>query len=240
MIDYYLKYLKYKTKYLNLKGGEEIGKGKFGLVFRPPLICDPIKEEYQSIDYVGKIMSEEDAEKELINSNKVRELDPTGEWSITTEYRSIYHEEQTDGDYKKIYKKSYPVQLISKFGGETIKKIIKWDEEKPKELDISKIPFFIQLVKQTIPIIKNLNKIYAHDDLHLDNIMYNFKDGKLRLIDFGELKSIENRCDFIEFYYSIKQVLFNVKKGETFTEWLKIKPTNCKEYEEAILSLPDL
>jgi serine/threonine protein kinase len=242
MIDYYLKYLKYKSKYLKLKGGEEIGKGKFGLVFRPPLICQPIKEVYQSSDYVGKIMTEEDAEKELINSNKVRELDPTCEWSITTEYKSFYQEEQTDSDYKKDYNTKYPVQLISKFGGETIKKIIKWNEEKPKELDISKIPLFIQLVKQAVPIIKDLNKTYAHNDLHLDNIMYDVKDGKIRLIDFGELTPINDKCDFEEFYYSIKSVIYVVKNnfGETFIEWLKNKPTNCKEFEEAILSLPVL
>ena len=105
MIDYYLKYLKYKSKYLSLKGGEEIGRGKFGLVFRPPLISQPIKEIYQSNDYVGKIMVEENAEKELIKSNKVRELDPTCEWSITIEYKSIYQEEQTEVDFKKEYKK---------------------------------------------------------------------------------------------------------------------------------------
>ena len=242
MIDYYLKYLKYKAKYLKLKGGEEIGRGQFGLVFRPPLISDPIKEEYQNIDYVGKIMTDDAAEKELINSNKVRELDPKGEWSITTEYKSIYQEEQRDVDYKKTYKDLYPVQLISKFGGETLKKIIKWDEENLKELDKSKIPLFIQLVKQTIPIVKKLNEKYAHNDLHLDNIMYNEKDGKVRLIDFGELKLISGRCDFEELFYSIKTVIFTSREnfGETFTEWLKIKPTNCKEFEESILSLPVL
>jgi serine/threonine protein kinase len=242
MIDYYLKYLKYKSKYLNLKGGEEIGRGKFGLVFRPPLICQPIKEIYQSSDYVGKIMTEEDAEKEFIKSNKVRELDPTCEWSITIEHKSIYQEEQTEVDYKKEFIKKYPIQLISKFGGESIKKIIKWNEEKPKELDISKIPLFILLVKQTVPIIKNLNKLYAHNDLHLDNIMYDVKDAKLRLIDFGELSDIKDKCDFEEFFYSIKLVIYalNNKFGTTFTEWLNIKPTNCKEFEEAILSLPNL
>jgi len=257
MVSYYLKYLKYKSKYLNLlnvlKGGEEIGRGLFGIVFRPPLHCEPRKEEFENDKYVGKIMTAEEAEKELINSNIVRGLDPSGEWSITVASICNFNKKQPqEPDFEKnkfqIEKDNFTIQLISKFGGKTIKKLISWNEDEPLKLDVSKIPLFIKLVKESVKAIDALNAGgYCHDDIHLDNIMYNEEDKKVRLIDFGKLKvKDESNQDFQLFFDDIKQVLRSnlVKKHEDFSKkfnkYTSTYPNTEQECKDAILSLPDL
>jgi len=256
MESYYTKYLKYKSKYLHLvnilKGGEKIGTGLFGIVFRPPLRCEVRKEEYEISEYVGKIMTEKNALEELSNSDKVKALDPEGEWSITVVHTSSFMKEQPqEKDYDIKYYEEYPTQLISKFGGSTLKKIINWDEEFPNVLNIDKLPLLIQLIKRTIPIIDKLNVLYFHNDLHLDNIIYNEHDNKLRLIDFGKLTSISDitdigaKCDFEEFFYSVKSLLRNSNQIKTtykdhFKAWLKIYPTDCHQFKDALLNIPEI
>jgi len=261
MESYYLKYLKYKSKYLNLlnvlKGGKEIGKGGYGIVFRPPLNCEPRKEEFENDNYVGKIMSYKDAQEELINSNKVRLLDPTGEWSITVVHESYYNDKQPqENDYKQEYKTRHPYQLISKFGGKSLKKLISYDADEPSKLDVSKIPLFIKLVKDTVIAIDALNAGgYSHGDLHIDNIIYDEIDGKIRLIDFGRLKKLDDDSnaffsnDFVILHCNIEYIIGkNIVKlnFEKLNEWLsKYRLNNMMsktflEFRDAILSLPDV
>lgn len=191
MNNYYLKYLKYKTKYLNLKGGKYLHEGADGIVFRPPLLCG--NTEYENENYVGKIMIEESASDELTKSNKIRELDPLMEWSITIDLKCKINDIQTDEDFNnKKDSKDYRgkiYQIISKYGGISLYNKLNIDATNDNYSLIKKdeIPICFKLVKNLIPKIKELNKKYYHNDLHLHNILYNPEDGKIKIFDFGRL-----------------------------------------------------
>lgn len=191
MTDYYLKYIKYKTKYLNLKGGKYLSEGVEGVVFRPPLLCKERDAKYETDDYVGKIMTKNKAEEEYQKSNIVKELDPLGEWSVTIDKICEINNEQTEKDYNKVRHRDKKFQLISKFGGITLNKLINFVEDGFPNKEPQNIPLFFKLIKtQLVPIIKKLNENNVfHNDLHLDNVLYS--DGKIKIFDFGKLEKIE-------------------------------------------------
>ena len=247
MESYYLKYLKYKSKYLNLlnvlKGGEEIGPK----VFRPPLHCNPRNAEFESTEYVGKILSVEDGTAELAKSNIVRRIDPSGSWSITMDYSCTIAEVQEDTDYRAEYYISHPMQLISRFGGITLKKVIGYDENDLRKLNCSNASLFIRLVKRSIISIDTLNAAgYRHDDLHLGNILYNESTESIKLMDFGKLIANDGQSDFENYHGFINEALAACKNqlnSPELTEWLRLpRPADrdTTDFRALILSLPDL
>jgi len=239
MKDYYLKYLKYKSKYLKLKGGEEIGPK----VFRPPLIFEQKNSSYETNDFVGKIISKEDGEEEFRKSNLVRQLDPSGNWSITMDFFGLINREQSDKDYKLTYfdENKLTHQLISKFGGISFQKVIGYDDDDLSKLKCEKLPLFIKLIKRSVKSIDTLNTGgYRHNDLHLGNILYDESKDSVLLMDFGKLVSNDGESDFENYYFFIKSVISACKKKNFTSEletWLALKGF---DYRELILALPDL
>ena len=268
MVNYYIKYLKYKTKYLNLKGGKYLSKGEDGIVYRPPLFCDVRDIKYESENYIGKIMEEKKAKDEFEKSNKIKELDPEGNWSVTVEKICLLNNEQIDEDYLRnkntaLYKDKN-MQLISKYGGVSLAKgFLDFDDTFKRYAVPDKIPLFFKLIKtQLVPIIIELNKTYAHADLHLDNILYNSVDGKIRIFDFGKLMLTADKkgyfrsnSDFEDFYFHLDQIIRCIISKKWFEPEMKayidrrktilINPNKedgftTEQYIEAILALPDL
>jgi hypothetical protein len=267
MVNYYIKYLKYKTKYLNLKGGKYLSKGVDGIVYRPPLFCIDRETKYENENYIGKIMEKDKADDEFQKSNKVKELDPEDNWSITIDKICLLNNEQIDEDYLKnknnfLYKDKN-TQLISKYGGVSLAKgFLEYDDTFKKNATPDKIPLFFKLLKtQLVPIIIELNKKYAHNDLHLDNILYNNSDGKIRIFDFGKLISIGEKkgylsnSDFEDLYFHLDPIIRCIIYKKWFEPEMKayidkrktilLNPNEensftTEQYIEAILALPDL
>ena len=258
MIDYYLKYLKYKSKYLKvMKGGEKIGRGEFGIVFRPPLFLKDRDSKYESRKYVGKIMKLEDAIAELKNSDIVKALDPDGEWSVTIKKLEPVNQSQIDTDLESGDLKKFPVQLISEFKGVSLKNLIGMEDEEVncKTMKMQNTPLFFNLIKKLVPILINLNKTHLHNDIHFGNFVYDETDDIVRVMDFGKLiksdgsegKTVnENLTDLTELFIQIQQVYNCAKKHPRFAHVLQGFPTNPhidptpERYAEAILSIPDL
>ena len=261
------KYLKYKSKYLNLKAGRYLKEGVDGIVYRPPLFCNDKDAQYNTEDYVGKIMEKEKAEDEFIKSSKVKALDPGSNWSITIDKICKINDEQADEDYLRnknteLYKNK-DIQLISKYGGISLGSgFLEFNDTFKKDAVPTNIPLFFKLLKtQLVPIIIELNKIYAHNDLHLDNILYNQVDGRIRIFDFGKLlpiaekKGYMSNSDFEDLYFHLEPVIRSIIMKKWFESEMKayidtrnkilINPNEEKgftteQYIEAILALPDL
>lgn len=253
MVDYYLKYLKYKSKYLNLKGGEPIDSGVHGIVFRPPLRCSgDVDEKFYNEDYIGKCVTKEEADKEFANSNIIKGLDPTGEWSITIDklceidesgksklIDEIKKSKLSDENKKKVW------QLISKFGGITLNKgIMGHDDEDATTFKIENLPLYFKLVKRLIPIIEKLNETdYFHNDLHLNNVLYNKEKDKLYLFDFGETSKFpRNISDFNDVWWSFNDVINRFKDcKDDDPNPLKIKYRNIyKEFSSKMKNVLDM
>jgi len=244
MKSYYLKYLKYKSKYLNLlnvlKGGEEIGPK----VFRAPLHCNPRNAQYETRDYVGKILSAEDCARELTNSDIVRRIDPTGLWSITMDYSCTISEVQDDPDYNSEYFNTHPMQLISRFGGNSFSKIIGYSEDSSKR-NCENLPLLIRLIKRSVTAIDTLNAAgYRHNDLHLGNIVYDETTDSVRLMDFGRLVHNDGESDFNNYWNEIKNGIKPcVSIYPALADSLRLplmRDIDTANYRELILSLPDL
>jgi len=267
MINYYKKYLKYKSKYLNLKGGKYLKKGEDGIVYIPPLMCDDKDEKYNSESYVGKIMEKEKAEDEFQKSNKIKELDPDNNWSITIDKICKISDEQIDEDYLRnkntdLYK-SKNTQLISQYGGISLSSgLLDYNDTFKKDAVPTNVPLFFKLLKtQLVPIILELNKTFAHNDLHLDNILYSSTDGRIRIFDFGKLipisekKGYMSNSDFEDLYFHLDPIIRSIIRKKWFepemTDYIDkrnkilINPNEddsytTEQYIKAILALPDL
>jgi len=244
--DYEYKYKKYKNKYLDLKGGVRLAQGLEGIVFRPPLISSIRNPIYETDDYVGKIMDSEEAVKEFYNSQLVKELDPNGEWSLPIEMISLINPSiSSNPEYN-----NFKVQLISKFGGVSLQKMVNFDDDNLTLINYTKIPLLYRIVKeQIIPIIDKLNEKYLHFDLHLDNILYDENTGKIKFFDFSKLKSKEGLKDYEDYatiFFSLDSITRAIKSRYPVLAAYKksignpaIDPSKEK-YITALQSLPDL
>ena len=64
----------------------------------------------------------------------------------------------------------------------------------------------LEKITQRINEIKNnLHTIMVHNDLHLGNIMVNFKDGRVKLIDFDSSEPIKNKKQQIKKQIKLKK-----------------------------------
>jgi serine/threonine protein kinase len=195
-----------KTRKINRKkGGKELGRGRYGYTYNPPLKCTRSeKQNNANASRISKIFTREDNSddglyKEYANGLLVKELDPTGEWSITPELMCPLDKAQTNTNFKRLNTSKFKQQIIYKYGGVTLgsilKKVGEWDpynSEGPdtRKYDVQSFKLYISLVKTLLHILPRLHVKYIHDDLHDNNILFNPDDGKLRIIDFGRLEPL--------------------------------------------------
>lgn len=190
------------------RGGKRIGQGANGAVFSPALSCKEtsLNISKNSRGYVSKVMNREDAEREYNKSMLVRELDPSGKWSITAEKICPVGLTQDNANFTY---KSDDYQILYKNGGVSLWKLIlkegstnyiqnylngqtfdgDSDDSVFLKLNTSGLPVLIKAVKSLLPGLNVLNKVYLHGDLHFDNIVY---DGTVcRIIDFMTLEKLK-------------------------------------------------
>jgi hypothetical protein len=256
MADYYLKYLKYKTKYLKvMKGGEKIGKGEYGIVFRPPLFLVDRDQKYESRKYVGKIMTLENALAESKNSDIIKALDPDGEWSVTIKHLAPINSKQLDIDLKSPDIEKFPIQLISEYKGISLKNLIGFEEDSEGTIKLENAALFFKLVQKLVPVFIKLNETHLHNDIHLGNFVYDDTDDTIRIMDFGKLiksdgsegTSVEGDLTDLSGLFNMITPIYNgVRRNERFKPVLQGFPTNPhkdpspQKYAEAILSIPNL
>ena len=177
-----------------IKGGKKIGEGVFGQVYRPPLHCLTEKPHFNNDEYVSKVVSSDDAIKEMDASDALIDIDPDFEWSERGLHMCTTGVKQTNKNYKE-ETASGTTQVIYRYAGVDFGKLICSSGDYLQFLQnsvnfglLSRKGFLlvIKLIKGLLPHIRKMNDVGYHCDLHFGNIVYNRNDTKARLIDFGQ------------------------------------------------------
>jgi len=165
-----------------------IAEGSYGCVFSPPLKC--LNNKKTTSSQAGKIFYSKDSmeeEKEL--AEKINKIDPNGKWTIPyygSCFINVKETRQTDNiDKCNKYSKHIPIteQLIYKNGGIDLNHFTNNFEFFKNNIFIDDlIPLFYNLLKG----LKSLNeRQIAHCDIKPPNMLYDFNEFKLYIIDFG-------------------------------------------------------
>ena len=193
--------MKTQKKSKTMKGGDLIGSGGFGCVFRPALPCKNRTKKKNKISkiFTGK-NSKREAIDELKNNMKIKKIKGYKKWGIiwstgckTAKYKRLY---KHDKDIMKCLKdekitisdfNKYSYMLLGEYGGSTITDVLKKefkDSFKTKEAFVTSL---IKVFKQLEPLFLGLKEMYKNKIIHMDitrkNIVYNHRG--FRYIDFG-------------------------------------------------------
>lgn len=176
-----------------------IAEGSYGCVFSPPLKC--LNNKKTTSSQAGKIFYSKDSmeeEKEL--AEKINKIDPNGKWTIPyygSCFINVKETRQTDNiDKCNKYSKHIPIteQLIYKNGGIDLNHFTNNFEFFKNNVFIDDlIPLFYNLLKG----LKSLNeRQIAHCDIKPPNMLYDFNEFKLYIIDFGLTTPYNNISSF--------------------------------------------
>ena len=172
----------------SLDAGAFLGKGTYGCVFDPPLLC---KNESMRRKGVGKIFVNKsnflDEKKHL---NTIATIDKDKKYTIQFHHicKVLDNDIKKKDEFQKCNKKSYKYyQIILNEKGENLN-----NELKTKDLSFKKIlTGFINLSKGIVLFGHNN---YCHRDIKSDNIIVTDKLQIFKFIDFGL------SCDFKQVY----------------------------------------
>lgn len=173
-----------------------IGEGSYGCVVKPSLKCgknEPEPKTYKNT--ISKIMTKRHAKQEIEEFEKVLNIPDIEQHFIPKPHICKPNEDET---YKnllatcenKLIKQpdAHPRILIMEDGGITLEKVL----EIIPNMNHGEFKQFVCAWRQIIDSICFLwkHKI-MHHDLKLANIVYQMKNGKIRLIDFGKVKTMD-------------------------------------------------
>jgi hypothetical protein len=181
-----------KTRTRARKGGKKIGEGSFGVVYKPPLKCHrapEISEKYRD-GFVGKQVTEDEVDKEIEASDLIEKIDPNEDYTIQVRAYCDISPEQENANFLDISQGN--MQLIYRDGGQSLHSLMEPDEldfDNIEDINFDNIILGLRLIKGFIPILREFNQHFIHNDLHLGNIVW---DGEsLHMIDFAELKPVD-------------------------------------------------
>jgi hypothetical protein len=162
------------------RGSGKLGEGMTGKVHYPALECDEPSQQPKG-DYVSKLTSIEAGDSEFKKTEPLRSLKPTN---------SIYPESKCIHKGKNL--------LFLKYGGfslsdyftnleQNVTGRLSWAPE-PVPVDLTELNAIIAAVEELVNEINVLNKANLyHNDVSLDNIVFNPKTKKAYLIDFERM-----------------------------------------------------
>ena len=211
------------NKYLfNIYGGRFLGSGTYKCVYSPPLLCNvPLVSQpfdlNQATEYAGALMEATNAAQEEREIEKIKKIDPTGEFTVQPAYTC-------DIDLDNIQK--YPMDLantklkgLNPFTAEDYQKCHLLNKDDPDNLNKQLIyymggynletmrikPFnvggpdiitFLRAFHNVIYGVKKINESgYLHNDIKALNILYNHHTNEFKIIDFGFLIEIKDIYD---------------------------------------------
>lgn len=224
-----------------LIGGKFIGKGTYGCVFDPPLLCDGEKKHREG---VGKVFSvETHADEDEYSSNKFESIDKKSKYTIPVVSKCkvpIQNTKYIQDEFHKCDKKgTLYYQLILKEKGTDLKAQV--------EKSVVSITFsdyldgFINLAEGLVLFSKHQ---YCHRDIKLSNIILTDKPHTLKYIDYGlscaykDVYNIENSDFALKYDYPYYPPEFKYyyfyqtsKKGIVKTEIMRKVRANYIQYE---------
>lgn len=184
---------------------EKIGEGTFGCVHKPSLKCDKTPSNFIYYNKISKLMESKEANDELKEFKNIKKIDPNDNFhSGTPKYCSPSNIPSNIQAAKKCTirsiknaipdLKNYLALLVMEDGGKDLRKIVSEFWGLPiNETSKIKIHKFIIAFERAFIGIKELNDNgYVHNDIKLDNIVYNSNTNILNFIDFGLTKALPN------------------------------------------------
>lgn len=257
-----MQIIKNENKNNLYKGGKVIGSGGFGCVFHPALTCKnnpELNKKNKTKKYISKLLSKENAKKELIelhNVKKVIKTIPNYEDYFLLDINYCKPENLKPSDLENIQTCESPLKsagliknnkinvkdgyiINSPYGGENLLKIINNKKLKFKEIN----NLLINLLENAI-IPMNKRKFF-HNDIKSENVLY--KDNKLKLIDFGISQYIPSYPDskigtsiynfVLLFNLPFSIILFNNKFDQILFDYLTNNPSINKKNPNLKLEL---
>ena len=179
-----------------------IGEGGYGCVHQPSIRCKkPPKPNFKYTNYVSKIMENKEAIKELHEFVIIEKIDPKNEYHLDT---PILCEPNLDEPnvkknieqckYIKLAKieakpSDYSI-LVLKYGGPDLKAFTKSYMKKYfAQNKTTKVDNFWLEVHHLIKGLKFFKEHgLVHNDIKPQNILFDFKNGTMKYIDFGLMR----------------------------------------------------
>lgn len=186
-----------------------------GEVYYPALECDEPSKQPKG-DYVSKVTSIEAGESEFKKTEPLRSLKPTN---------SIYPEIKCIRKGKNL--------LFLKYGGFSLSEYftnleqnatgrLSWAPE-PVVVDLTELNKIIHALEELINEINILNKANLyHNDVSLDNIVYNPKINRAYLIDFEKM-TMNSQSGKRSDLQAIQDILNDFKKYKTIIAEKEVK-----------------
>jgi len=197
------------------RGSGKIGEGMSGKVYYPALECDEPSQQPKG-DYVSKVTSIEAGESEFKKTEPLRSLKPTN---------SIYPESKCIHKGKNL--------LFLKYGGfslsdyftnleQNVSGRLSWAPE-PVPTIPDELNDIIHALEELINEINILNKASLyHNDVSLDNIVFNPKTKKAYLIDF-ERMTTDSQSSKRSDLQSIQSIVTDFKKYQSILAEKELK-----------------
>lgn len=180
-----------------------VGEGSYGCVHNPGIHCKtPPKPGFNYSTYVSKIMKTKHAKKELDKFLIVNNIDPTDEYHLG---KPILCQPDLDvPSVKKDISKCKRIKLkdieeepdnysllLMKFGGPNLKlfcnKYISSYLKVDKQVCSDKFWLEVHHLLKGVKFFKQNNLV--HNDIKPHNILFNPKDGSMKFIDFGLMRT---------------------------------------------------
>lgn len=182
-----------------------IAEGAYGAVFCPPIVpkeCIAKKlKKYNNENYIGKVFTnyEEAAEEVMVYRDSIGKIDPKGKF--TPRFRGFYIIYPIDFEDQSEYKKSKILnnnginkdtelyQVVYDYAGiDLMNDDIMGDESDTLTFD--------KLLRLSINALKGLQTLeqngLIHNDIKMENLMYDEEHSKINLIDFGVSQKTSN------------------------------------------------
>lgn len=206
-----IKNKKHRNKTRRRRGGRKIGEGISGKVFTPPLICDDGGVEYNSEEYVSKLTSRSVAESEYLMAEKLRPIDPESIHTVYAIKICKARDVQIDPEYAALRGKDWLV--VMKNGGKSLLDASEKIEYlgygmSNEQIDVKFLNKFLQKLYELGMFLIHMNDSgLFHNDIHVENMVWDYMDGNIRFIDFERSSNKPSNNDIRMVMFIILQVL---------------------------------
>jgi serine/threonine protein kinase len=180
-----------------------IGEGAFGCVHKPSLKCQtPPSQGFNYNNYVSKIMTKTNAQKELAEFVIISNIDPTNKYHLGTP--KICSPNVTQDNFSQDISKCKNIKntdvmrdpnkyglLLLKFGGINLKELVDkyftkyLSKDKDNRVDL----FFIEIHRLIMGLKMFKDNGIIHYDIKPQNILFSPETGEMKYIDFGQMRT---------------------------------------------------
>jgi serine/threonine protein kinase len=245
-----------------MKRTKLIGQGGYGCVFKPSIPCDITKDSDPKL--VSKLLTDENAHLEMIELDRINEIDSEYKYHIKAEEICKYNPE-----YNKYVKNLEQCNVVQKNGLDELS-LLQYKNGGISLYDfLQKKTNYLKNKYEVISMIQNLENLffglkemningYGHFDIKTPNIVIDPDTFKMNYIDFGlasdyskvfeKLTNPDYNVDnsiFLNFYYVypfevvllLKKTLLGFNKNMNFSIEVMKKNFNESKYENLIKRL---